>query len=1175
MNKNYTNKRDYTSECYKSPKKRVYLSGDFNHDMTLLRIKGIFKNPQTRKEIPVDEIPIFITYLALALQNISDIIGEDLSKIRDENGVLSKLNKSDKLWECASFLWIHKIDNPREDYYIITNDVGARVEEPDYKRFSKAIILKLWELRNMFLHSSQPNASRVLISDKAFYCFIERVLYSEALLRSLGSRCQTEKCFDQRLFSPNNDEKTKYEFTRKGIIFLICLALYKHDAFEFIQQFKDIALPPRKWELEKKLVRLSNEELEKLERKGGRNKAIIEAFTFFSIRSGRTDIDIGNMHYLNFANIINYLNKVPLDSYNYLELKNEANKLVDIANKSNESPENKAFKYLLHPRLKDRFLPLALAYIEDAKKLECIKFKRLDITVRQERSRYMFGKIEKGTKNEFGEEISDANGLDRHYAIVNGNAEFEYIPEAHYGDIRIARLRGSISENEILRLMLAMFTNNKDLEPNKVLKKYLSAYHRILERMLNLDVDQLSLDDPGFRRDFAIVSGMGEEALDPDVFTTKMAKFFPASLTRYFVKTKAGVNESELQSKLKKRLLVMQSHAEDFSKRLECLTEWKRLDEENRKKVGRPICKIGELKYPPRTCNISDAELIRWVLKFINLHLLDKKDKYRQLPRGKRHRGAKDVEFQMLHRDIGRFGVDAENLWTTLEKREVLNGENGVIDRLKEEVEKLFNAEKKRCKGKLDRNGKELRVSKTLTMLASAAVNLYMKDCKKYEMQLLTGMQLLNMCKVCGVKADLALNHESIVKIILGIDLNTWSRAFDYDNQHTREVPRRLENADNLVAAQIPVPNLLAIRSFNSSNFKFNQAFREFKPYEDGKMGLMDFYDVEPLINYIKNQNLENKKNREKNRIDEESGKLPSSYPNARHNDNIDLDKLVDGIEAHLGDNYEKELYGKKKPAGKVLFSASEVNKAIQKILMAERQDKILLACAKYYWDEYMKEVVKTPLKDKIKGFRLADASNIREFFTNSIDDNIDGIRIRMIPNDFAKPVYSVIISHLKELMKKVKPIETNVYSFFDLANALNELQYKERELRVKYLPAILKFEDLGNETSDIDGKDALYEHYKKNLLGVSNKPLTRDEFNNILNFRNRLVHPSRQAKDNNVQSLLQTNIGSVISTLKRFGCLSQNEHRDFNPTVAKQHIQGNRQGKIYAHKPKKFINRF
>lgn len=306
-----------------------------------------------------------------------------------------------------------------------------------------------------------------------------------------------------------------------------------------------------------------------------------------------------------------------------------------------------------------------------------------------------------------------------------------------------------------------------------------------------------------------------------------------------------------------------------------------------------------------------------------------------------------------------------------------------------------------------------------------------------------------------------------------------------------------------------------------------------------------------------------------------ESGKLPSSYPNARHNDNIDLDKLVDGIEAHLGDNFEKEIYGKKKPAGKVLFSASEVNKAIQKILMAERQDKILLACAKYYWDEYMKEVVKTPLKDKIKGFRLADASNIREFFTNSIDDNIDGIRIRMIPNDFAKPVYSVIISHLKELMKKVKPIETNVYSFFDLANALNELQYKEKELRVKYLPAILKFEDLGNETSDIDGKDALYEHYKKNLLGVSNKPLTRDEFNNILNFRNRLVHPSRQAKDNNLQSLLQTNIDSVISTLKRFGCLSQNEHRDFNPTVAKQHIQGNRQGKTYARKPKKFINRF
>ena len=59
-------------------KKREYLSGDFIRDMRSLRIKGSIRSPQTRKETMVDETPQFITYLTLALQNISDIIGEDI-----------------------------------------------------------------------------------------------------------------------------------------------------------------------------------------------------------------------------------------------------------------------------------------------------------------------------------------------------------------------------------------------------------------------------------------------------------------------------------------------------------------------------------------------------------------------------------------------------------------------------------------------------------------------------------------------------------------------------------------------------------------------------------------------------------------------------------------------------------------------------------------------------------------------------------------------------------------------------------------------------------------------------------------------------------------------------------------------------------------------------------------
>ena len=74
-------------------KKREYLTGDFARDMKSLRIKGPVRNPQTRKEIYVDETPQFITYLTLALQNISEIIGKgkDLSNFSDESSVKTAL----------------------------------------------------------------------------------------------------------------------------------------------------------------------------------------------------------------------------------------------------------------------------------------------------------------------------------------------------------------------------------------------------------------------------------------------------------------------------------------------------------------------------------------------------------------------------------------------------------------------------------------------------------------------------------------------------------------------------------------------------------------------------------------------------------------------------------------------------------------------------------------------------------------------------------------------------------------------------------------------------------------------------------------------------------------------------------------------------------------------------
>ena len=1129
-------------------KKREYLSGDFARDMKSLRIKGLIRNPQTRKEMQVDETPQFITYLTLALQNISDIIGEDLSKMRSVNSVDKALKKSGKMWEVASFLWLHAEDQPKRDFAKLSREKAAKGEVPDFEKFAKAIVVKLWELRNMFVHPTEQRAAKVLVVNRDFYRFVEGELYGSALGDALGAGRKSEKVFKQRIFTPHDDSNFQYEFTRKGMIFLVCLALYRHDASEFVQKFPDLQLPPREWEMEKGYKkRMTEEELVALRKKGGSVKAILDAFTHYSMRASRTDIDLQNKDYLNFANILTYLNKVPMASYNYLALRDEAQALAEAAAKSTESEENKRFKYLLHPRQKDRFLAIALAFIEDFHVLDCIKFKRLDITVRPDRFRYMFGRIEDGTLNEFGEELHDANGMDRHYVISHGNAEFEYIPEKkeHCGPvgsaIRISRLRGRIGEGEIMRLLLAFFTTRdanapaKENPVNKELQAYLRSYHRILERMLNAKtLDELKFDSPDFKNDFKRVSGKGVDTLTKESFVEEMKPFFSAGITRYFVGDEMKLDTLALQDILSSKLSAMEDRASDFLTRLDRLTEWKALDEEARKRDKPPRCRIGALKYPPRTCLMSDAQLIKRVLDYINLNLNDPKDKYRQLPRGLRHRGARDVEFQLLHRDIGRFGSNPDGLWRTLEKREALNGVDGPLEALKSRERELFQAEQRRCRGKLDKNGRPLRVGHTLTMLAAAATELYRDMCVQLREDWCRDLQqedaelLPFICRMYGVRTGMPLDRDSLVKTILGIDLGSWSNAYDYENDAPRTEPRRLEDAKDLIVSQVPVPNQIAIRCMprpsDGSKFQFNPAFRAFLPYGEGHMALRKYYDVAPLIAYVGSH---------KDRFEET------------------VDPSAQGVETRGGQDAAEGEFGKLPPKERAGFSRNDVNRAIQEIQRVERQDKLLLACAKCYWEAYMDVSVQTPMKDKLSGFSFPEFASVGQFFSKHIDDRIsDDVTIRMMPNDFARPVYSVITGHLDELVPLTAPIagEKGVYSLYDLNLRLKDLQRKENSIRLAYLPAVVKFESLGHEPEERIGIDALFEHYRKELLAVSKVPLTREEFDAVVAFRNRLVHPRRkeaspdkngpQSRGNEPLALSEVDLESVAAVLRRFGCL-------------------------------------
>ncbi len=1142
-------------------KPRTYLNGDFVRDMKELRILGDFKNPQTRLPEHKDETPQFVAYLSLALQNIGEILGKgvDLSNLKKPEAVKQALKDSGKIHEVASFLWLHREDDPDRDF-------------PDYAEKAEAIVLKLWEMRNMFVHHTQSKASKILIVEPSFYQFVEGELFGEARRENaLGQGRKTEKVFKIRLFSPKNEAKTKFEFTRRGMIFLVCLALYRHDASEFLQQFPDMQLPPLEWQMELGLApRMTEAELVALRKKGGSVKAILDAFAYFSMRSSRADIDVANADYLNFANILLYLNKVPAAAYPYLSLDAETKRLADAAAGSNESEENRRFKYVLQERKKDRFLTLALAYIEDFHKLDCIRFKRLDVSVQKDRSRYLFGPVPDGRRNEKGEEIPDVNGMDRHYAVGGGVAQFEYRPREHYGDVRIASLRGGIGENEILRLLLVLHDGAiRRCNPNDVLEGYLAAYHRILERMLNArGADELTLDDEQFRKDFNVVRGRDEKApFARETFVEDMKPFFSPSVTRFFAGKDLRPDVDQLQAKLRSRLAALSGRADDFLRKMDRLTEWKALDEDTKKREGKPVFKIGELRFPPRTCKFTDAQLIHWVLRYLNVNLTPA-DKYRQLPRGMRHRGVKDFEFQLLHADIGRFGTDPAGLWRTLEKRDSLNAPDGALELLRNREGELFREEQRRCRGKFDKNGRPLRPGHTLTMLAYAAAELFadacdgMADAYCGPLSEEDASVLPFICRAFGVRTGQPLDRAALVKTVLGIALASWGRAFDYDAKRPRETPRPLEEAGNLVASQIPVPNEIARRCVKTEMadgaerpIAFNPAFRAFDPWGDGKMRLRGFYDASPLIDLVRRHDEARRSDRAASH-DEHFWANSDLSGYAQAGDGIET--RVRPEEAQTQENGEPlpTEPGKCPPRHRPSFLRGDVNKSIQALQLAERQDKVLLACAKDYWNRYMGDEVRTTEKKSeiSKGCRCSDATDIWSFFGMAMDDAIGGVTVRVMPNDFARPAYGTVLAHLPELVGKTKPLPgtQGVYAFYDLWLALRDLQRKESSLRLEFLPAmarydalvepqISRFRDRGKEEEkaayDALKHDHIFQCCQKALGGINSQPLAREEFDAILELDNRLRHP---AKDGISLSALvgDGRLPLARAALRRFGCL-------------------------------------
>ena len=513
-----------------------------------------------------------------------------------------------------------------------------------------------------------------------------------------------------------------------------------------------------------------------------------------------------------------------------------------------------------------------------------------------------------------------------------------------------------------------------------------------------------------------------------------------------------------------------------------------------------------------------------------------------------RHRGVKDFEFQLLHTDIGRFGVNPEGLWRTLEKRSSIKGQDGALEMLKGRERELFRSEQDRCRGKRDKNGKQLRVGHTLTMLATAAAELYRDQCQNcYDVWSETlsdeDRELLPYeCPRYGVRAGLPLDRASLVKTMLGIDLDSWSHAYNYETQGNFENRQLADPKNDLIVTQVPMPNVFASRCVKSGEngepFKFNPEFRAFMPYERGKMALRRYYDASPLISAV-------------NRFDGQSRMGKGGHERA----NADVRCAgSEGVEIRVWTDECDVGFGKEPPRSSPSFARGDVNKAIQAIQLAERQDKVLLACAKEYWDRYMGEEVTATLnekgnddqkkKNKIRNFRLSEATDIGEFFNIPQIDTENGVNIQMMPNDFARPAYGVVTEHVKELVKYVEPIPgtDGVYSFYDLWLALRKLQRKENTIRLECLPAVVKFNAYVNvppELEALPNNDAeklpkTLSHCNKALGKIGKaKPLTEEEYLLLANFEPRLRHPAKDGLD-----LVSFNIETVRAIYKRFGFL-------------------------------------
>ena len=1084
-----------------------------------------------KKKNEVKDFTLYLNYAVSNLREITGVEGDDETKIKEQLENLS----DEKKQRLADFLWTFRFDEPQRDFAARGSD--QKQFDHDYKRLAPLVATKIFELRNYFAHLDR-RGNEALVCERELYVLLEGILRPLAEKECMGPGCQTSKLYKMHLLNlrgprkpPQPMESRKYDLTRRGVMFLVCMALYKDDAEEFLSCFADMRVPNRRRD---SLDGLSETDIGKLGRKKPSKRAFLKAFTFFSYRRGRVSLDGEDPDFLNFANIIGYLNKVPGASFDYLALEDERKLLADLASRSTESEENKLFKYDLSKqvRAKDRFVSLAAAWCERFDVLPCIHFKRLDITPSLGRHRYLFGK-----------ENDNAVHLDRHYIIENGAIRFEWRPTTHYGDIKIGHLRSCIGEAEFRRLLFCAF--RKPAETNAMLDAYFTAYHKILELMLNAPaLDSFSI----FSNDELVeavqtVTGLTADEL-ADIPEERLRQFFPKNLWRFFFAWEASQDDDDLRAAVAAKIDGRIKWCSDFLVRVENFRKWKAENfwKPNDQRGPQGACPKSKLVNPPRNCRTSDASCVARVIAYLNYHLAPER-KFRQLSLGKQHshpgRNDNDThnyEYQLVQSAIGKYALDQTSAVGGTKNGRVIKG---TVAHLRPELElhlaqlrdkvralarenlqpmedSLRAAKRKNLLSGFacldaDKALKSARNSRKLIDLAEAAAELLKEELLKEAESLLSvgGDALKVLCRKFGVRTGLPLDKDALVKTILGIDMDKWTHAFDYGHGHPY-VDRKLTEGDH-VAAQIPLPNGMAERVMRSQSRVFGGLIGEsgidwakaFASLDEKNISLLGFYDVSPLVGYIKTHS------------DHTEEEPDSSAPG--------INTWADADSRTI------------KPD----FSRGGINKAIRAIKTAHNQDRLLLKFAIQHWEEFKK----TRAYDERKT-AYEKALSVRDYFNGTFTYALKGgVGLRLSRNDVFSPTFTHVVENaaaIVDLLKHENP-DVKEVSFYDVAQLFARKQRESRKLRMELLPLIEQFGAKSpipqEEYTRINAEGGKNDERKKKIRAMEYSyysktmpTLTEAEYNLVADVRNAVMHSTLLVTDDDAYRAAKAVLGRFVS---------------------------------------------